>query len=394
MVQALCGGGELPKSQAAVVKRPLVFWITHLASPYRVPVWRELVELGWDVNVIVVEKRLGARGAENRGADWLPTNFSGVRYFYLNTISFSVGRATMHIPMPTRSLPKVRISDVVLLGGWESPVYWKYYAVSRMSRRPVIGFYESTLATRRFREGVIAWFQKKLFKSYSAVVVPGAASRDAVYDLGVPPDKVFTGFNAVDVAEFSRRAMVARDRHQDSTRRDEWNLLYVGQLIARKRVEVLVDQVAEVSGTRLTVVGVGEQERSLRRIALSRGVADRVKFAGQVMNKDLPEIMAQHQVLCLISSEEVWGLVVNEALAAGLAVLVTESCGVSESVRSMRGVYVVRDDLSDLREQLVTARNEWRGFISEPEILKYTPGRFAEVFDSAFRSGVVSRKHR
>ena len=89
--------------------------------------------------------------------------------------------------------------------------------------------------------------------------------------------------------------------------------------------------------------------------------------------------------------QEVWGLTVNEALAAGLTVVVGEHAGVTPSVRDMRGVVVAGVSVEGLRVGIASALPAVP--IDEPEILRRTPEDFAATFRDAMRtSRVASRR--
>lgn len=80
---------------------------------------------------------------------------------------------------------------------------------------------------------------------------------------------------------------------------------------------------------------------------------------------------------------------VNEALAAGLQAVVTEACGVADSVIGMTGVFITGTSVVGLADGLVKARNSWRGPIRAPGILAMTPESFGQVFLNAFQSASV-----
>ncbi len=108
---------------------------------------------------------------------------------------------------------------------------------------------------------------------------------------------------------------------------------YVGRLAEGKGVETLLSALAasRAVGT-LLLVGSGAREPMLRRLAVSLGVADRVRFAGYVPHEQLPAYMQAVDMLVLPSVttrrfKEPWGLVVNEAMAARVPVVATAAVG-------------------------------------------------------------------
>ena len=101
-------------------------------------------------------------------------------------------------------------------------------------------------------------------------------------------------------------------------------------------------------------------------------------FAGHRNQEELAQLYAASNTIILASTNEVWGLVVNEALASGLHVVVTDKCGVAEFVQDMDGVFICRTDPKSLQEAMNRSSHQWNGYIEEPEILKFTPERFAD----------------
>ncbi|WP_180987307.1 glycosyltransferase family 4 protein [Arthrobacter sp. AFG20] len=329
--------------------------------------------------------RLQQDSDANRGSDWLHHDDQKVAFQELPTWKFRRGESRYYALASITSIGTIRNFDVVLFGGWESPAYWSLLAAAVVLRKGRVGFYESPSSTMTYASGFIAWLRKSFFRSMNVVVVPGRAAAEAVLGMGVDPSRIMQGFNAVDVNEFHSASLA---RMEDSGAADTHHrYLYVGQLIERKRVDAIVKAYAEIATTsdELTIVGTGAMREELI-MADRRGAS--ISFIGQVENREIPKIMARHQTLILASQQEVWGLVVNEALAAGMHVVVTDNCGVLPSVVGMRGVYVAKSSLVDLPEQLRNSRADWAGRIEKPEILQHTPERFAEVFEAAFAASV------
>ena len=84
------------------------------------------------------------------------------------------------------------------------------------------------------------------------------------------------------------------------------------------------------------------------------------------------------------STIEQWGLVVNEALAAGLHVVTSDRAGVAPSVASMPGVFVCGVAPMEIARAMAASRASWTGPIVSPDILANTPSRFAELFLHVF----------
>jgi hypothetical protein len=108
----------------------------------------------------------------------------------------------------------MRFLDAVLIGGWEAPAYWQVLALSKLRRVRSVAFYESTPESHRFDRGPIARARQIFFNNVDAVVVPGVAAHNGLVDMGVPRERIHTGFNAVDVRHFHEAATQHRQEHQ------------------------------------------------------------------------------------------------------------------------------------------------------------------------------------
>lgn len=360
--------------------RGRIGWVTNLAAPYRRPVWADLARKA-ELEVFLLENadRFG-RESSNRDPEWMAYDDAAYPVAEIPTFRVSVGERQVFVPRSAKGLPGHGLHALVL-GGWESPAYWLSALRARRAGARLVGFYESTLASHAFRSGPVARARRSFFTRLDAVVVPGRASERAVLAMGVDPSKVHVGFNPVDVQGIHAAAALARQA-QPSPGGTGHRFLYLGQLVGRKNVGSLITALWRLgeSDDSLTVAGTGHLTPQLIELRDELGLRHRVTFIGAVRYEQVPELLAQHETLVLPSNEEVWGLVVNEALAAGLHVVVTRACGVAESVEGMDGVFVADvPDSSVLAHSMRRSRREWNGPIASPEILAHTPEAFADV---------------
>lgn len=106
----------------------------------------------------------------------------------------------------------------------------------------------------------------------------------------------------------------------------------IARLSPVKNLEFLLGVFAKLPNLSLSVVGTGELEETLKSMASSN-----VIFLGAVDNARLGALLCDHDVLILPSLVEPWGLVVEEALGAGLPVFVSTACGAQGLVQGEGG---------------------------------------------------------
>ena len=107
-------------------------------------------------------------------------------------------------------------------------------------------------------------------------------------------------------------------------------ILYCGQLVHRKGVDILMRAftrlVAEFGNVRLKLVGDGELKSEIIA-GMSEAVRERVEFTGFLQVDELPAQFADADVFVLPSRHDGWGVVVNQALAAGLPIICSDAVG-------------------------------------------------------------------
>jgi glycosyltransferase involved in cell wall biosynthesis len=130
---------------------------------------------------------------------------------------------------------------------------------------------------------------------------------------------------------------------------------YVGQLIRRKRVDLLLRALAGVSDRdwRLEVVGSGPEQGALRALASQLGLNSRVAWIDKLPNSSIHEFMSNLDTLVLPSEFDGWGTVVNESLSVGTPVIASSATGASELVHGLSTSWVFRvNDIGGLRSAL------------------------------------------
>lgn len=359
-----------------MTRKPVVVWVTNVSSPYRRPVWAALGRI-CELRVALLEADATLHREGRRGADWSDGRIDGVETWHPRVLRAARGERVLYLLLGGLDLRRRR-TRAVLIGGWESPAFWQALAAARLRGARCVGFYESPRQTNRFSRGPIGWARARFFRTLDAVVVPGPAARAAVESFGVPSERIFEGFNAVDVAAF----------HSGSASRTEsagHRFVYVGQFIPRKNLRTLIQAFASVRepADTLTVIGDGSDREALLDLAREHGLRESFEVRPPVANAELPGVLAGFDTLALVSTTEVWGLVVNEALAARLHAVVARDAGVAPSVAGMRGVFETGTSVEEVAAALTASRAAWTGAIDHPEILAHTPESFAATFARA-----------
>ncbi len=163
-----------------------------------------------------------------------------------------------------------------------------------------------------------------------AVIVPTPAMRARLSELGVtaPIEVIASG---IDLRRFAAGRRSAPLRESIGVRRGERMLLFVSRLAREKNVQLLVEALALCPvPARLVIAGDGPERQALEELADRLRVRERVKFLGAVERTALPDLYASADAFVFASMTETQGLVLVEALAAGLLVLAADAPQIRE----------------------------------------------------------------
>jgi glycosyltransferase involved in cell wall biosynthesis len=259
---------------------------------------------------------------------------------------------------------------------------------------------ESHAGTSRAK-GLAAAVKRRLVGLFDTALVGGDPQKRYIAELGLPEKKIFTGYDAVDNDYFARRSEEIRSRDREI--RAQYQLpdhyfLSLGRFVAKKNSTSLIKAYRQVldsrpaSQTHLVLVGSGDQEAALRSLcqqlqlpvydktesALStphaalRNEPPGVHFYGFRQVTENPVFYALADAFVLPSLYEEWGLVVNEAMACGLPVLVSKTAGCAEDLL-VRDRITLSSGLSpDLQSCLAQLAGHIRqnGFLFDPNSIK------------------------
>ncbi|MDQ2711846.1 MAG: glycosyltransferase family 4 protein, partial [Acidobacteriota bacterium] len=168
-------------------------------------------------------------------------------------------------------------------------------------------------------------------------VAGGTAHRRYLQRLGFRSDRIAGFYDVVDNDFFRERSEAIR-KHSDPADFDlpEQYFLYVGRLAEEKNLCGLLRSYFEYrhAGGKwsLVLVGDGPERNALEELAASSPFGADIHFEGLRGTAELPQYYAFAGCFVLPSLREPWGLVANEAMAAGLPLIVSSRCGCAEDL--------------------------------------------------------------
>jgi glycosyltransferase involved in cell wall biosynthesis len=234
-----------------------------------------------------------------------------------------------------------------------------------------------------------------IYRSADAVVAYGEhVKRFLLCTRGVDPDKVYVAGQAVEPERFTAVR---------PSRNGEAEVLYVGQFEERKGLTYLLDAFASRPDlpAKLRLVGNGSLEPELSRLAARD---PRVELVGFVPQERLPDELRRCRCLVLPSittalDREPWGLVVNEAMHAGVPVVTTDAVGAAAGglVEDGRNGYVVPERDSRALAEAIAALAGDAGLASRlgnearRDVERFSHAAMADAFEAAVEHAIAAR---
>ncbi len=297
-------------------------------TPYRAPLYDRIAnEPGIDLTVVYAAATVAARRWRVVSAHRALT-LTGVSL----PLEHLLGHAYPVTPSIWSLLSRERF-DVVVIAGWslfaaQAAVLW-----CRIHRVPYLLTSESHLLDPRPRwvAGLKRLLLPRVVAPAAGWLVTGSLAADCVVAYGADPRRVRIFANTVDVERVGAVVDRARERRAElraslGFSADDVVVAHVGRLDSLKGVDTLVRAVGRAGpGLRLLLIGESNERDTLDRKAAAVGV--QIEFAGFREGDELLELYAAADVFALLSRTETWGVVVNEAAAAGLPLVLSSRVG-------------------------------------------------------------------
>jgi glycosyltransferase involved in cell wall biosynthesis len=215
--------------------------------------------------------------------------------------------------------------------------------------------------------------KRRIVNGYSTALVGGQRHIEYLAGLGMPRDRIFIGYDVVDNDYFRQKAEEVRGQRSEVRQKyglPENYFLASARFIKKKNLPTLlrayagyrrlVERSANSSLWDLVLLGDGPLKSDLCRLIADLRLYDSVLMPGFKQYDELPGYYALANAFVHASTTEQWGLVVNEAMASGLPVIVSNRCGcVPELVREgVNGFTFDPDDAGQLSELMLSLSKE------------------------------------
>jgi glycosyltransferase involved in cell wall biosynthesis len=248
--------------------------------------------------------------------------------------------------------------------------------------------------------------KRRIVNLYSAALAGGKRHVEYLVELGMPRDRIFTGYDVVDNNYFARRAAEIRNSHlrqgygghAASENRKMYGLpenyfLASARFISKKNLPRLIGayagyrQQSRLGGNTpwdLVLLGDGPLRQTLNSQLSTLNLQAHVHLPGFKQYDELPVYYASANAFVHASTAEQWGLVVNEAIASGLPVIVSDRCGCAPELVDGNGFTfdpTNEDELTARLLEMASLSDEERKHLGDSSCriaAHFAPERFGE----------------
>lgn len=266
----------------------------------------------------------------------------------------------------------------VCIPGYGKLEYLLFIIITKLLNRKVIIFAESWYGKNKIKN----WIKSFFLQTYCDLVfVSGKKAFDHFSKtLKIPANKIISGYSVVDNDHFTVRYPATEQIPV---------MLCVARFSKEKNLTSLLKAYNKSKVKKeysLKLVGGGEQRHELEKLAKENPNIDIVNW---VSYQDLPSIYKKASLFILPSLFEPWGLVINEAMAAGLPIIASHQCGcVPDLITEKNGLtfdaeneeelFLLLDKIVDIPKDKLKEMGE----NSKRKIEKYSPRSWAKtLFD-------------
>lgn len=297
-----------------------VLYVTNLPAPYRVAFFNEL---GKHVELTVLYER---KTAGDRDPRWKGDSAKHFKEIYLNGIPFGDASA---ISLKILSYIKDPTYDIRIMGGYSSPA--AMLAIREMKHRKIPYILSIDGGIKHPEHPWIHRLKTYMISGAAMYLSTGICGDKFLARYGADPEKIFR-YHFTSLYESDICSDVADIAEKASCRNElgvtkKHLILSVGRLLPLKRYDLLMQISGQFPDAETIIVG-GKEDAYHTGLRQTYPHAD-VRFDDFVSYQKLCTYFRAADVFVMPSDSDVWGLALAEAMANGLPVIATDSCGAS-----------------------------------------------------------------
>lgn len=299
-----------------------ILYLTNIPSPYRVDFFNELGKL---CDLTVLFERSDATDRNDQWFEKKPKNFNSILLKGLKIKSDSA------INLGVLKYLNKKKYDIIVLGGYATPTGMLAINYLKLMKLPFI-----LNADGGFINEHENFIKRKIKKYYISAadywLSTGQHTTNYLKYYGARQDKIFvypfTSIYADDLLKCPTSYQEKQSLKKELGIHSEKVVISVGQFIHRKGMDALINawgMIKDQHNKELIIIGEGELKQFYQEKIIEKELSN-IRIISFQKKQDLVKYYKASDLMTLMTREDIWGLVINEALAHGLPVITTDKC--------------------------------------------------------------------
>lgn len=333
----------------STAQRPTkVGFITNMYTPYKEAMFREIAML--------VDLKVYYCSQKERDRDWEVQFSNTYAYELLPGKTFHFLHYKLHTNPGLGKRLEADQPDLVIVGEWCNPTVMAAPFILRAKGIPRILWSGSTEMETSWRRYLTYPLKRLIVAQYHGYVNYTTFAQKYVQSLGAPADKTLVAPVTIDTDFFHGFASKLREnpgrealRQKHFLAEGDIAIAFVGQMIHRKGVDLLIEALHRLNQPKVKVMlaGSGPERPSYEQLVAQRGLTEQVRFLGHCTQEQLVEMYVAADIFSLPSRQEPSGNVINEAMTVGLPAVISSQIGCDCIEDGVSGHIFKSEDIDD-----------------------------------------------
>lgn len=322
--------------------------ITNIPAPYRVDLFNYLQSNYSEFDFIII---YSSKSEDNR--QWKVDKSKIINSIFLKSYTIKIKKSNdnkyIHIPYNAISVLN-RINPDIIVGSEYNPTIIQALMWCKLRRKKFVSWSDGTLNSEKNINFIQKLVRRLIIKGASSYIASSTRTKEAQCYYGAKKNNIFISYLTIDIEKniYKRKGS------------NNYNLLYVGSLIKRKGVDLLIDALSNVNENyKLTIVGDGPEKERLIKQATRLNIIDKIDFVGFKHEDDLKKYYIKSDIFILPTREDCFGLVTLEAICAEMPVIVSKYAdGATDLVKDGESGIIIdpynKDEVARAIERMIT----------------------------------------
>lgn len=339
--------------------------VINIPAPYRIPTWNSVAEQLGDKFLVI----FCSKSEPHRNWDVPPMHFQHL--FLREKFTGLTNRSNsnhIHNNFNVWKELKRFQPNVVLTGGFNPTMLYAFAYCRRYKIKhiPVTDAWEMSERNLSF---VHRFIRKYVYKRSHAFLPCSKKGKKYFQSYGIPPEKIFISHYAIDKTSFNKGKEFEKR---------EYDILFSGQFVPRKNPMFFIDIAKKLHDQfpNLKVLLLGDGPMKVEILGELDKSSIHYKYGGFATQKELPSHYSNSKVFLFPTEFDAWGVVAEEAMAAGTPVITTENAGCSGElvIDGLNGHVIPLTDQAKWLQvitQLLQDPHRWKQYSKEAVLASY-----------------------